>query len=125
MVNEPAAILFFYGSLKRGLSNHHRVAGQAYLADAVTVPAYRIVEIGQYGGMIRDDANGLAVRGELWAVDAKCLAELDEFEMGEGLWARMPVEIAGHFGVQSYCWTGPKPTAGRSGAVWPFEAAES
>jgi len=124
-VDEPAAILFFYGSLKRGLSNHHRVAGQAHLADAATIPSYRIVEIGHYGGMIRDDANGLAVCGELWAVDAKCLAELDEFEMGEGFWARIPVEIAGHSGVQSYCWTGPAPAGGRTGAEWPFEAAES
>ena len=123
-MSEPAAILFFYGSLKRGLSNHHRVAGQTYLGDAITIPAYRIIEIEQYGGMIRDDANGLAVTGELWAVDAKCLADLDEFEMGEGLWARMPVNIAGHDGVQSYCWTGAVPAGGRSGAVWPFERAE-
>ena len=124
-MSEPAAILFFYGSLKRGLSNHHRVAGQTYLGDAATVPAYRIIEIAQYGGMIRDDARGLAVQGELWAVDAQCLADLDEFEMGEGLWTRMPVEVAGHSGVQSYCWTGVVPTSGRSGAVWPFESAES
>ena len=112
-------ILFFYGSLKRGHSNHHRIAGQSYLADAVTRPGYRIIELGQYGGMIRD-ANGFAVKGELWAVDAQCLAALDEFEMGEGLWQRMPIEVVGQDGVQSYCWIGDVPEGVRSSDVWPF-----
>jgi gamma-glutamylaminecyclotransferase len=113
-------ILFFYGSLKRGYSNHHRVAGQEYLGDAVTEPGYRIIQIGRYGGLIRDDANGLAVTGELWAVDAKCLAELDAFETGEGLWARCPVAIPGRAGVESYCWIGEVPADARSGNSWPF-----
>ena len=112
-------ILFFYGSLKRGYSNHHRIAGQRYLADAVTSPCYRIIELGQYGGMIRD-ANGFAVKGELWSLDAQCLAEVDEFEMGEGLWQRMPIEVEGHNGVQSYCWTGEVPDGVRSSNSWPF-----
>src|SRR5262249_9905571 len=116
----PKTVLFLYGSLKRGLSNHHRMAGQEYLGDAMTPPSYRIIEIGQYGGMIRDDENGLAVKGELWAGDAKCLADLDGFESGEGLWMRVPVKVAGHGGVQSYCWTGDVPDGVRSGDVWPF-----
>jgi gamma-glutamylaminecyclotransferase len=124
-MDAPAAILFFYGSLKRGYSNHHRVASQTYLGDAATVPAYRIIELGQYGGMIRDERNGFAVSGEIWAIDAKCLADLDEFEMGEGRWQRMPVAIAGHDGVQSYCWTGAVPDGVRSGQVWPFDWNES
>ena len=115
-----STVLFFYGSLKRGYSNHHRVAGQRYLGEAATVPGYRIIEIGRYGGMIRDEACGLIVNGEIWAVDAICLAALDDFETGEGLWARMAVEIIGHTGVQSYCWTGEVPKGVRSSDVWPF-----
>ena len=119
-MNSRETILFFYGSLKRGYSNHHRIARQKYLADAATVACYRIIEIGEYGGMIRDEVNGFAVTGELWAIDAKCLADLDAFEMGEGLWQRMPVLVAGHEGVQSYCWTGAVPEGVRSSDVWPF-----
>ena len=103
-----AAILFFYGSLKRGYSNHRRIADQKYLGDAVTLRCYRIIDLGEYGGMIRDE-HGLAVKGELWAIDSKCLAELDEFEMSEGGFARMPVSVEGREGVQSYCWTGVVP----------------
>jgi gamma-glutamylcyclotransferase (GGCT)/AIG2-like uncharacterized protein YtfP len=113
-------ILFFYGSLKRGLSNHHRIAGQHHLGDAVTQPCYRIIEIGEYGGMIRDETNGFAVQGELWSVDAKCLSELDEFESGEGHWKRVPVAVVGHSEVQSYCWVGKVPEGARSGNIWPF-----
>jgi len=114
------AILFFYGSLKRGYSNHHRVAGQEFLGEAVTEPRYRIIQLGDYGGLIRDDTHGVAVKGELWSVDAKCLAELDEFETGEGLWARLPVTVQGHAGAESYFWTGDVPANVRSSDVWPF-----
>jgi gamma-glutamylcyclotransferase (GGCT)/AIG2-like uncharacterized protein YtfP len=116
----PESILFFYGSLKRGYSNHHLVAGQRYLADAVTRPCYRIIQLGQYGGMIRDDERGLAVKGELWAIDTECLAKLDVFEMGEGLWQRVRVEVEGFTGVESYCWTGEVPADARASDVWPF-----
>ena len=118
--NLAETILFFYGSLKRGYSNHHRIAAQTFLGDAVTLPRYRIIDLGQYGGMIRDETNGLAVKGELWAIDSKCLTELDEFEMSEGVFARMPVAVAGREGVQSYCWTGAAPDGVRSSDLWPF-----
>ncbi|HEY3787832.1 MAG TPA: gamma-glutamylcyclotransferase family protein [Urbifossiella sp.] len=113
-------VLFFYGSLKRGHSNHPRIADQEFLGAAATEPIYRIVELGQYGGMIRDEKNGVAVTGELWALDSQCLAKLDEFESGEGLWIRMPVAIPGRNDVQSYCWTGAVPTGVRSSDFWPF-----
>jgi gamma-glutamylcyclotransferase (GGCT)/AIG2-like uncharacterized protein YtfP len=113
-------ILFFYGSLKRGYSNHHRVAGQEFLRETVTEPSYRIIQLGEYGGLIRDDLNGFAVKGELWAVDEKCLAELDEFETGEGLWARFSVAVQGDEAAESYFWTGEVPANVRSSDFWPF-----
>jgi len=115
------AILFFYGSLKRGYSNHRLIADQEFLGEAATEPGYRIIELGQYGGMIRDENSTLRVKGELWAVDANCLARLDEFESAEGLWVRLPVAIPGWTGVQSYCWTGAVPAQTRSSDSWPFD----
>lgn len=95
-------ILFFYGSLRRGGTNHFRVADQAFLGEAFTVPKYRLIELGHYKGMIRDDATGIAIPGELWEVDELSLAMLDEFEGPD--YPRRPVEIEGHEGVQSYLW---------------------
>jgi gamma-glutamylcyclotransferase (GGCT)/AIG2-like uncharacterized protein YtfP len=114
------AVLFIYGSLKRGHSNHRLIAGQTYLGEAVTEPRYRVIDLGQYGGMIRDDAAGLAVKGELWAVTACALAELDDFEQQEGLYFRSPVAVAGRAGVEAYFWTGPVPAGVRSGDGWPL-----
>jgi len=118
-VAEPT-ILFIYGSLKRGHLNHHRLAGQHYLGDATTEASYRIVQLGKYGGLIRDAATGLAVTGELWAVGATALGELDDFEQGEGLWARSPVAVTARQKVEAYFWVGDVPDGVRSGAEWPL-----
>jgi gamma-glutamylaminecyclotransferase len=115
-------VLFIYGSLKRGQSNHCVIADQEYLGEAVTAPRYRIIDLGKYGGLVRDGMAGFAVKGELWAVSECSLAELDDFETGEGLWARFPVEVAGYDGVQAYFWTGAVPDGVRSGDEWPFES---
>jgi gamma-glutamylcyclotransferase (GGCT)/AIG2-like uncharacterized protein YtfP len=113
--------LFFYGSLKRGYENHFRLAGQEFLGEAVTEPFYRIVAVGGWGGLVRDEAGGFSVSGELYLVDAECLARLDEFECGEGPWRRLSVDIAGHVGVESYLYTGEVPPDALSGGSWPFK----
>lgn len=95
-------ILFFYGSLRRGESNHHRVAGQTFLRNAQTAPRYRLLNLGQYTGMVCDDIQGTSIPGELWEVDEMCLAELDAFEGPD--YPRRPVDIEGATGVQSYLW---------------------
>jgi gamma-glutamylaminecyclotransferase len=114
-------ILFLYGSLKRGHRNHRLVADQEYLGEAVTEPLYRVIDLGRYPGLIRDEANGLAVKGELWAVSPCCLLELDDFEGGEGQWARGSVAVPGREGVEAYFWTGPVPPFALSGDRWPFD----
>ena len=94
--------LFFYGSLRRGGTNHFRVADQTFLGEAATLPKYRLLDLGRYQGMIRDDDEGVAIPGELWEVDELSLAELDAFEGAD--YPRRPVEIEGREGVQSYLW---------------------
>ena len=118
-------ILFIYGSLKRGHLNHRRIADQEYLGNAVTQPHYRIISLGKYGGLIRDDTNGLAVKGELWAVSRCALLELDDFEIGEGLWARFPVEVVGYGLAEAYFWTGEVPDGVVSGDEWPVAGTDS
>ena len=86
-------LMFFYGSLKRGYENNFRLAGQEFVADAATLPKYRIISIDGWGGLIKDELNGLRVTGEIWRLDEKCLREIDDFETGEGLWRRMHGEI--------------------------------
>jgi gamma-glutamylaminecyclotransferase len=71
--------------------------------------------------MVADEANGLAVKGELWAVSACCLAELDDFEEVPDLFDRKPVAVAGREGeVFAYFWNCEVPEGARSGSEWPL-----
>ncbi len=113
-------VLFVYGTLKRGGENAHRLAGQEFLGAAVTAPLYRVYDLGPHPGLVRA-APGLAVRGELFAVDARCLAELDEFEEVPGPFVREPIDVPGHGPVWAYYRNAPVPEGTPSGDRWPLE----
>jgi gamma-glutamylaminecyclotransferase len=113
-------IVFVYGTLKRGERNHRLLADQEFLGAAVTAPRYRVFDLGPYPGLVRDDATGLAVRGELFAVTERCLAELDEFEGVAGPFARDLIAVDGHELVWAYYLNEPVPEGAKSGACWPL-----
>jgi gamma-glutamylaminecyclotransferase len=113
------AILFVYGTLKRGERNHHLIADQLFIREATTAPRYRVFDLGPYPGLVREAASGLAVRGELWAVSDCCLAELDDFEGVPGLFVREQIEVEEYEEVWAYYWNRPVPEGARSGDVWP------
>ena len=99
-------LVFVYGTLKRGGSNHDCLAGQRFRGDARTVPGFRLVDLGQYPGLIPypDDQDG--VTGEVWWVDNSALARLDELEgLREGLYRREAIRLQPPFAddfVQTY-----------------------
>jgi gamma-glutamylcyclotransferase (GGCT)/AIG2-like uncharacterized protein YtfP len=69
--------VFVYGTLRRGGSNHFRMAGAGFVS-AGTV-AGRLYRIDWYPGLVLDDA-GDEIHGEVYTVDAEQLAALDIFE---------------------------------------------
>ncbi len=87
-------LIFVYGTLKRGGSNHSWLAGQRFVGPARTGPGYVLYELEGYPGMVmRDDALE-GVSGEVWSVDAECLEGLDRLEgTDEGLYRRVPVAL--------------------------------
>jgi gamma-glutamylaminecyclotransferase len=116
--------LFVYGTLKRGGPANRWLAGQRFLGEAVTEPKYRLYDLGSYPGLVRDEANGLAVKGELWEVDDACLAGLDDFEDAPKLYARERVAVRGVDGpVETFVYNKPIPPGAKSGDFWPFPAA--
>ena len=120
-MGRPAALLFVYGTLKRGGVNFALIRDQRFVGEAVTAPRYRVYDLGPYPGLVRDDAYGLAVAGELWEVSACALGELDDFETDADEFARGPVEVAGVDGpVEAYFYVGPIPAAVPSGDRWPL-----
>jgi gamma-glutamylaminecyclotransferase len=120
-VNRAKTVLFVYGTLKCGLRNHRLIADQEFLGEGVTEPRYRVFDLGPYPGLVTDEVNGLAVKGELWVVSDCCLAELDDFEEVPGPFVRAAVRIAGRGEeAQAYFWNRPVPVGAPSGAEWPL-----
>lgn len=86
--------VFVYGTLKRGGSNHHYLAGQTFVGEARTRPGFRLFDVGGYPGMIPHAADRDGVEGEIWSVNAAGLADLDQLEgLAEGLYRREPVPL--------------------------------
>lgn len=70
--------VFVYGSLRRGQVNHCLLAGARYLGMHETHPAYTMLDLGPYPGVI---SGGRArVLGEVYAIDTTTFARLDRLE---------------------------------------------
>jgi gamma-glutamylaminecyclotransferase len=115
--------LFVYGTLKRGGSNHARLAGQKFLAEAHTMPGYTLYSLGDYPGMIAQPADRHGVSGEIWEIDAATLVELDEFEgVPEGLYRRESVPLLpphAKAAVETYLYARNLESARHIGVRWP------
>lgn len=89
-----STLIFVYGTLKRGCSNHRQMAGQTFVGVARTVPGFRLYDLGGYPGIVArvDDREGVA--GEVWSVDDDALRRLDRFEgVHQGLYRREPIAL--------------------------------
>jgi gamma-glutamylcyclotransferase (GGCT)/AIG2-like uncharacterized protein YtfP len=98
--------LFVYGTLKSDQSNHHRMAGQTFIAVAHTTPEYRLFEVegrfdslGKYPALVKLPhaevaSEGVCVQGELWDVDDDCLTMLNQYEdLDSGEYVIEPIAI--------------------------------
>lgn len=115
-------LLFVYGTLKRGGSNHQLMAGQKFIGEARTKPGFRLYRLDGHPGMIgkSDDRDGIT--GEVWSVDPTRLADLDRFEgVPEGFYRREPITLLPPFAdkvVETYLYA--RSVAGRTdiGSTW-------
>lgn len=113
-------MVFVYGTLRRGASNHFRMAGAEFVA-AGSVRG-RLYRIDWFPGLLLDGAAGL-VHGEVFAVGPELLAELDRFEGvsadenegGEYRRVRAQVSTGAGETVSAWIWEwlGPVEEAGR------------
>jgi gamma-glutamylcyclotransferase (GGCT)/AIG2-like uncharacterized protein YtfP len=102
-VNASApTLLFVYGTLKRGGSNHGVLSDQSFVGEARTVPGFRLFDLGEYPGMIADQSSPISVTGEVWSVNDEALARLDAFEgVPEGLYRRVAIQLLEPVGAES------------------------
>lgn len=73
----PGELVFVYGTLRGGASNHFRMAGARFIA-AGTIRG-RMYRIDWYPGLVVDPS-GDDLAGEVYEVGPALLAELDVFE---------------------------------------------
>ena len=115
------AMLFIYGTLKRGHSRGSALADQHYLGEARTRPCYRMYRVDQYPALVHAEP-GVKVEGELWDVKADCLVELDRIEgVDEGLYRRELIELEGdgqEKSVEAYFYLPPTEGLEDCGRCW-------
>jgi len=114
------AIVFVYGSLKRGRALHHLLQSASFLGTADTRPLYRMFDLGHYPGLVEWPA-GLSITGELYEVDSDCLARLDEAEgVAEGYYARREIQLLPPApAAQAWFWLGTVKDCPDCGNSWP------
>ncbi len=71
-------LVFVYGRMKQGGEDHSILAGSRFLGQTQTAPVYDLIDLGGLPGLTTDGS--MVVHGELYAVDARTLTSLDEFE---------------------------------------------
>ena len=117
-----STLLFVYGTLKRGCSNHAYLADQTYVGDARTLPGYQLYDLGGYPGIVieADDRDG--VIGEVWSVNDAGLQRLDRLEgVHEGLYRRERIPLLPPFAEQHVeAYVSPLSVLGRPkvGSTW-------
>ncbi len=90
-------LVFVYGTLKRGGVNHGWIEQQQFVAEACTLPLYRMFDLGGYPGMVRSK-DGISIQGEVWSVDEAGLALLDVLEdTAGGEYERVTLQLEGDF----------------------------
>jgi gamma-glutamylcyclotransferase (GGCT)/AIG2-like uncharacterized protein YtfP len=83
--------VFVYGTLKRGIHNHHLLKSSQYLGEAYTVDPFKMFNVGF--PVIRFDDNGLSVHGEVYDVDDETLKKLDGLENEGVMYDRKEIPV--------------------------------
>lgn len=116
-----STLLFVYGTLKRGQTNHRLIRNQKFVRKAGTLPKYRLYDLGPYPALVRDLENGLSVRGEIWDVAPDAFGELDKLEDVPAQYVREPIEVLGIDDVvEAYIYVRTISPDTRSGCEWPL-----
>ena len=87
------ALVFVYGSLKRGMANHGQLRGARWLGNA-QLEGLALYDLGPFPMAVSSDAADAVVHGELHAVNAAQLEVLDRFEGVPRLYERRAWHLA-------------------------------
>jgi gamma-glutamylaminecyclotransferase len=94
--------VFVYGSLLAGEEHHDLLQRARMLGTGRTEPVYTLWDLGEYPALLAGGTT--SVVGEIYAVDADLLAQLDEFEGHPALFKRETIVLADGTDAYAYLW---------------------
>lgn len=92
--------VFVYGTLLRGERNHRLLTHARFVGEDLTEPGFELAHLGGFPGMCA--AREGTVAGEVYAVDAGTLAELDRLEDHPRFYLRTWIRLASGAHVEAY-----------------------
>jgi len=92
MSRNEKTLVFVYGTLREGSSNHFRLGEAPFVKSAWILG--RLYRIDWYPGMVLDE-EGVPVRGEIYEIERELLRELDIFEGNEYERLKVRVHVQG------------------------------
>jgi len=74
------ALVFVYGSLKKGFRNNKVLGDSKYVGTFKTTTKFKMLDLGYYPALMLDDVGGNVVLGELYEVSGDTFERLDQLE---------------------------------------------
>jgi gamma-glutamylaminecyclotransferase len=93
-------LVFVYGTLLRGESNHQFLSGARYVAEASTPPSFELFDLGGFPAMV--EGGTTAIRGEVWACSNGVIDRLDELEDHPDYFRRARIQLDDGSPIDSY-----------------------
>lgn len=115
-MSDARALLFVYGSLKRGQPNHAELGAAEFVATARTVPRFQLRMIDGYPALVPGTRS---VRGELYRIATAQLGALDEFEGAGYRRQAVAVDFGPTFEALAYVAVAPDAGVLHPADEWP------
>ncbi len=93
-------VVFVYGTLLAGETNHHYLARARLVGEARTPAIFELYDLGPYPGLVERGEH--AVVGELYEVDEATLAALDRLEDHPQFYRRVNVVLDNGTTAETY-----------------------
>ena len=85
--------VFVYGTLKRGIHNHHLLEQSTFVGNAYTVDTFRMFHVGFPIIFFDNHPDAKSVFGEVYDVDDDTLKRLDRLESEGSMYNRTPINV--------------------------------
>lgn len=87
-------LLFVYGTLKQNCRAHGFLKDSIFVGEATTKPLYSLYSCLTYPALVKDDASGTNITGEVYKINSQIKKVLDQYEGVEyGLYTFEPIKL--------------------------------